>query len=393
MAVRARARAAGAPTARAGKARRVDLLVSTIKGAFVLRGDATRRAWKVEGPHFLGCETNHLVLDPRDRKTMLLAAVTGHLGPTVFRSTDGGRKWKEAERPPAFPKVEGGDGPAVKRTFFLAPGHASQPGVWWAGTVPHALFRSADGGATWDPVDSFTKFLDSLRAQRADRLAESPGGAITHSIRIDPRNARHMYVSLSIGGCFETTDGGVRWRPLNQGVEANFWPEPNLDFGQDPHCMVMSPADPDRLYQQNHCGIYRLDRPGEKWERIGRKLPKAIGDIGFAVVAHPRDADTLWVFPMDGTEVWPRTSPGGKPAVFRSKNGGRSWTRLAKGFPVEQGWFTVFRQAMASDARDPAGLYLGTTNGEIWASRDEGESWKRVVAHLPRILALEVVER
>ena len=168
---------------------------------------------------------------------------------------------------------------------------------------------------------------------------------------------------------------------------------PDPVFGQDPHCMVMSPADPDRLYQQNHCGIYRLDRPGEKWERIGLKLPKAIGDIGFAVVAHPRDADTLWVFPMDGTEVWPRTSPGGKPAVFRSKNGGRSWARLANGFPTEQGWFTVFRQAMACDTRDPAGLYLGTTNGEIWASRDEGESWRRAVAHLPRILALEVVER
>ncbi|MDH3498337.1 MAG: glycosyl hydrolase, partial [Gemmatimonadota bacterium] len=136
-----------------------------------------------------------------------------------------------------------------------------------------------------------------------------------------------------------------------------------------------------------------LDRPGERWERIGENLPTRVGDIGFPVVAHPRDADTVWVFPMDGTAVWPRTSPGGNPAVFRSRNGGRTWTRQAKGFPASQGWFTVFRQAMKSDTRDPVGLYLGTTAGEIWASRDEGASWKRVAAHLPRILALEVVER
>lgn len=360
----------------------------------MLRGDRSRRAWEVQGPHFLGCEANHLILDPRDGRTLLLAAVTGHLGPTIFRSTDGGRRWKEANRPPAFAKApEGQDGPAVKRTFFLAPGHASQPGVWWAGTVPHALFRSADGGASWDPVDGFNDFVASLKAEAADRLGETPGGAITHSIRIDPRDADHLYVSLSTGGCFETRDGAKSWRPLNQGVSADFLPDKFPVFGQDPHCMVMSAADPDRLYQQNHCGVYRLDRPGEQWERIGLKLPRKVGDIGFGVVAHPRDADTVWVFPMDGTEVWPRTSPGGRPAVFRSRNGGRTWTRHAKGFPVEQGWFTVFRQALAGDTRDPAGLYLGTTAGEIWASRDEGESWRPVVAHLPRILAIEVVER
>ena len=376
------------------RARRVDLLVATQKGAFVLRGDAARRAWKPQGPHFLGCETNHVVLDPRDGKTLLAAAVTGHLGPTVFRSTDGGKTWAEARQPPAFPKApEGKGGPAVKRTFFLAPGHASQPGVWWAGTVPHALFRSDDGGASWEPVSGFNQFVASLHAKKAGYLNETPGGAITHSILVDPRDAKHMYVSLSTGGFFETRDTGRSWRPINAGVLADFFPEKYPEFGQDPHCAVMSPANPDRLYQQNHCGVYRLDRPGEQWERIGTRLPPRVGDIGFPVVAHPRDADTVWVFPMDGTAVWPRTSPGGKPAVFRSRNGGRSWTRHARGFPPVQGWFTVFRQAMKSDTRDPVGLYLGTTAGEIWASRDEGASWKRVTTHLPRILAIEVVER
>jgi hypothetical protein len=348
----------------------------------------------VKGPHFLGCETNHFVLDPRDGKTFLVAAVTGHLGPTVFRSTDRGKTWAEASQPPAFPKApEGQEAPAVKRTFFLAPGHASQPGVWWAGTIPHALFRSGDGGATWEPVHGFDRFIASLRARRPESLGETPGGAITHSILIDPRDAEHVYVSLSTGGCFETRDGGVSWRPMNAGVLADFFPDKYPDWGQDPHCAVMSPADPDRLYQQNHCGVYRLDRPGEQWERIGARLPPRTGDIGFPVVAHPRDADTLWVFPMDGTSVWPRTSPGGRPAVFRSRNGGKTWTRHVKGFPASQGWFTVFRQAMKCDTRDPVGLYLGTTSGEVWVSRDEGESWKCVAAHLPRILAVEVAER
>lgn len=372
----------------------VDLLVATQKGAFILKGDARRRLWRIEGPHLLGSETNHLVMDPRDGRTMLLAAVTGHLGPTIFRSTDGGRKWTEASRPPAFPRLPSGhDAPAVKRTFFLAPGHAHQPGVWWAGTVPHALFRSEDGGASWELVEGFTRFLSELKSRRPEYLNETPGGAITHSVLIDPRDPNHMYASLSSGGTFESRDGGISWRPLNQGVLADFFPEKYPEFGQDPHCVVMSPADPDRLYQQNHCGLYRLDRPGERWERIGSRLPARVGDIGFPVVAHPRLTDTVWVFPMDGTQVWPRTSPGGRPAVFRSRNGGRNWTRLARGFPASQGWFTVFRQALKCDSREPVGLYLGTTAGEIWASRDEGDSWRAIARHLPRILAIEVVER
>ncbi len=179
---------------------------------------------------------------------------------------------------------------------------------------------------------------------------------------------------------------------MNDGSTADFMPEPRAEFGQDPHCAVMNPSNPDRLYQQNHCGVYRLDRPATTWQRIGRNLPAAAGDIGFPVVTHPRNPDVVWVFPMDGTDVWPRTSPGGKPAVFCSRNGGASWVRQARGFPASNGWFTVFRQAMKSDTKDPVGLYLGTTAGEVWASRDEGSSWSPVARHLPRILALEVAE-
>ena len=371
----------------------VSLYVATIKGAFVLQADASRRTWKLDGPHFLGSEANHLVRDPRDPRTLLLAARTGHLGPTVFRSHDAGRTWQEAARPPAFPKApEGSVGPVVQRTFFLAPGHASQPGVWWAGTVPHALFRSEDRGASWELQEGFSRFLAGLKERKPDNIGETPGGAITHSILVDPRDANHLYISLSSGGFFETTDAGRSWRPMNDGSSADFLPDKFPEYGQDPHCVVLSPASPDRIYQQNHCGVYRLDRPGTRWERIGRNLPADVGDIGFPVVAHPRKQDVLWVFPMDGTDVWPRTSPGGKPAVFCSRNGGATWTRQARGFPESNGWFTVFRQAMKADTQDPAGLYLGTTAGEIWASRDEGSSWAQIAGHLPRILAVEVGE-
>jgi len=375
-------------------ASRPDLLIATRKGAFVLRGEAGRRRWTIEGPHFLGHEVNHLKSDARDPMRWLLAVKTGHLGPTVYRSEDGGNYWREASRPPTFPKApEGQVGPAVERVFCLTPGHASQPGVWWAGTVPHALCRSEDGGAHWELVAGFTAYLAELRAKGPARFFPTPGGAITHSILVDPRDASHLYVSLSTGGCFETSDDGRSWRPLNEGVAADFLPDPEPEFGQDPHCMVLSPAVPDRLYQQNHCGVYRLDRPAVRWERIGTNLPADTGDIGFPIVAHPRDPNTLWLFPMDGTSVWPRTAPGGRPAVFRSLVGGRSWSRGAKGFPEAHGWVTVLRQGMACDTCEPVGIYLGTTAGEIWASRDEGETWRPIISHLPPVLAIEVLER
>jgi photosystem II stability/assembly factor-like uncharacterized protein len=160
----------------------------------------------------------------------------------------------------------------------------------------------------------------------------------------------------------------------------------------DPHCVRLCPSNPDRLYQQNHCGIYRLDRPGTKWKRIGRSMPKAVGDVGFPLVIHPRDDKTLWVLPMDGTEVWPRVSPDGKPAVYSTHDGGETWNRHDTGLPVSQAWWTVKRQAMAADKQDTVGLYFGTTSGEIWLSRDEGQRWECMARHLPEIYAVEAAE-
>ncbi len=367
--------------------RRTLLMVGTRKGAFLYHADASRKEWRLEGPHYLGCIVHHLVLDPRDGRTMLMATRTGHLGPTVLRSTNRGRSWVEIKEPPAFAKVpEGETGRAVDHVFWLSPGLPSQPGVWWAGTSPQGLFRSEDGGITWTEVVGFNHDVVALLASRPDA---TPDGPIVHSILVDPRDPRHLYVGLSGGGTFESVDEGISWRPLNRGVLADFLPEKYPEWGQDPHIMALHPLNPDRLYQQNHCGIYRLDRPGEIWTRIGSSMPKEVGDIGFPIVLHPRDPDTLWVIPMDGTAVWPRTSPDGKPAVYRSKNGGMSWERQAAGLPPRDAWLTVKRQAFAADAGEPLGLYFGTTGGEIWMSTDEGRRWRVLARHLPEIYTVQ----
>ena len=376
---RARTRPVAAP------ARTITLLVATRKGLWQLASDASRRSWKLSGPQFLGHIVHHALADPRDGKTMLAAARTGHLGPTVFRSTDRGRTWTEAKQPPAF-KPDAGR--TVDHTFWLTPGHASQPGVWYAGTSPQGLFRSEDGGATWTGVDGFNEHPQRKAWCGGDKDGTPDGGKL-HSVLIDPRDPAHMIIGMSGGGVFESTSAGKDWRPLNRGVRADFLPDPNPEYGHDPHCVRFAGGNPDRLYQQNHCGIYRLDRPGDVWTDIGVGMPKSVGAVGFPIVVHPREPDTAWVFPMDGTDVWPRVSPGGKPAAYRTLDGGRSWRRQDEGLPATQAWWTVKRQAMTVDAREPCGVYFGTTSGEVWGSRDEGRTWRCLARNLPHIYAVE----
>ena len=373
-------------------ARRALILVATRKGAWLFHGDRARASWRVDGPHFHGHIISHLALDPRDGRTLLAAAKTGHLGPTIFRSVDRGRSWKEATRPPAFAKAKNGEaGRAVDHTFWLTPGHATEPGVWYAGTSPQGLFRSEDGGATWAPFSAINEDAQ-YRAWMGTAQDGTPDGPKLHSILVDPRDARHLYFAMSSGGVHESVDGGRSFAPLAKGLAVvEGFDASDLAF-HDPHCVRLCPSDPDRLYQQNHCGIYRLDRPSDQWVRIGASMPKRVGDIGFPMVVHPRDADTAWVFPMDGTSVWPRTSPDGRPAVYATRNGGRAWRRLDAGMPRRQAWWTVKRQAMSADTRDPVGLYFGTTSGELWMSRDEGARWRCIARHLPEIYAVEAAD-
>lgn len=369
------------------------LLVATRKGAWIAQGDGERRVWRIDGPHFLGHIIHHLVLDPRDRTTLLAAASTGHLGPTIFRSTDFGQSWREAAKPPAFgPASNGLEARAVDHTFWLTPGPAEQPGVWYAGTSPQGLFRSEDGGVSWSP---FSCINDDPQYRRWFGTVQdgTPDGPKLHSIIVDPRDAQHLYFAMSGGGVHESRDGGRSFAPLIDGLEVVAGFDVNDASFHDPHCLRLCPSNPDRLYQQNHCGIYRLDRPETRWRRIGRSMPAEIGDIGFPLVLHPRDDNTLWVFPMDGSDVWPRTSPGGKPAVYASSDGGETWQRHGVGLPASQAWWTVKRQGMTCDREQSVGLYFGTTSGEIWYSRDEGRQWECMASHLPEIYAVETAYR
>jgi hypothetical protein len=368
----------------------LQLYVATRKGIWIAGAGADRRTWSLRGPTFLGTQCHHVVLDPRDRRTLLAASRQWHLGPTVFRSNDGGETWKEAATPPQFPKGEP-RGRAVDHVFWLTPGHASEPEVWYAGTSPKGLFRSEDGGVTWAPVSGFNDHPEQPKWVGSDK-DETPDGGKLHSILVDPRDPAHLYLSMSGGGTFESTDRGADWKPLNLGIAMDFSP-PKTDgteyeFGHDPHCMVLHPARPDRLWQQNHCGIYRMDRPESRWTRVGNAMPKEVGDIGFPIVPHPRDPDTAWVFPMDGGGNWPRTPPDGKPCVYVTRDAGASWQRQDTGFPKTQAWWTVKRQAMCADDRTPVGIYFGTTNGEIWGSDDEGATFRRLIGDLPHIYSV-----
>jgi photosystem II stability/assembly factor-like uncharacterized protein len=370
----------------------VTLLIATRKGAWFLKGDPERRSWAIDGPIFLGHIVHHLVRDPRDQSTLLMAARTGHLGPTVFRSTDDGKTWKEASKPPAFAKApEGQKGRVVDHVFWLTPGHPSEPNVWYAGTSPQGLFRSEDGGDTWQSVAGFNDHPRRPQWTGGEQDG-TPDGPKLHSILIDPRDPNHMYLGMSGGGVFESADRGQDWKPLNAGCRVDFLPDPYPEYGHDPHRVLLHPLEPDILYQQNHCGIYRMDRREGVWVRIGENMPPEVGDIGFPLALHPRDPHTVWVFPMDGTAVWPRVSPGGKPAAYVTRDAGRTWQRLDRGLPFSQAWFTVKRQAMTADAHEPVGLYFGTTSGEIWASANEGAEWVCIARHLPEIYAVEAAE-
>ncbi len=381
------ARAARAPTP-------IVLLVATRKGAWLLHGDARRKAWRMDGPHFLGHVVSQLALDPRDGRTLLAAVKTGHLGPTIFRSTNFGRTWKEAAKPPAFANANTElPARAVDHTFWLTPGHASQPGSWYAGTSPQGLFRSDDGGDTWAPIASVNDSA-TFRPWMGTQQDGTPDGPKLHSVIVDPRDPAHLMFGMSGGGVHESFDAGKTWHTRIAGLEVVDGFDPTDPSCQDPHCIRLCPTNPDRLYQQNHVGIYRMDRGSDpaqdRWVRIGRKMPRRVGDAGFPMVVHPHDADRCWVFPMDAQTVWPRTALQGKPAAYGTRNGGRTWQRLDEGLPTEQAWWTIKRQAMTCDTQPVPALYLGNTGGELWVGHDEGARWKLLARHLPEIYAVDV---
>ncbi|MFQ5777288.1 MAG: exo-alpha-sialidase [Terriglobia bacterium] len=354
--------------------REVHLLVGTRKGGFLFRSDRRRRTWRIEGPIFAGWEVNHLTRDPRTGR--LWAAInTTWWGNDLQVSDNYGKKWRKASNGLGFAPDRG---LKLNRVWQLVPDRASRPETLWCGVDPGALFRTDDSGRNWYEVNGLN------RHPTREKWAPGGGGMMVHAVIPDPARPKRIYVGISVAGCFRSDDDGESWRPLNKGVLADFLPDHFPEVGQCVHRMVMSPADPDRLFQQNHCGVYRSRDAAETWEDVSRGLPSR---FGFPMAAHPREPETLYVVPEYSPER--RYVCEGRLGVFRSRNGGRTWQRLTRGLPQKNVYTAVLRHAATTDACDEAGVYVGTTGGEIFYSRNQGDSWELLHAHLPPVLSLE----
>ncbi|MBI4305594.1 MAG: exo-alpha-sialidase [Chloroflexi bacterium] len=349
------------------------VLIGTRKGAFVMETGPARTAWKVRGPYLEGHNVMHMALDPRTR-TLFAAVGDPWFGSRVHRSNDLGQTWDEPKTGPAFPPETG---LKLEKVWNVTPGQASEPGVIYAGVEPAALFKSADNGVSWEFVKSLNDHPTRPNWQ------PGAGGLCLHTIVLDPVDSKRMYVAISAAGVFRTTDGSKTWQTANRGTRANFMPDqPPVypEFGQCVHKVVLNPSEPRRLYQQNHCGVYRSDNGADQWVEITEGLPT---EWGFGIAVHPHSADTIWVCP--GTSGYKHWVPEGSMAVYRSRNRGKSWDKLTKGLPQKSAFVNVLREGMAVDALQPAGIYVGTNTGQLFHSADEGDSWRQAATLFPHI--------
>ncbi|WP_405149924.1 exo-alpha-sialidase [Sphaerisporangium sp. NBC_01403] len=352
------------------------LAVGTAKGLFLARSDDDRRSWDISGPHFPMTGVYGLCVDKRRATPRLLAGVTSsHFGPSVAFSDDLGASWQEpARRPIAFPEDTD---TALERVWQLTPDPAGHPDRVYAGTQPSALFVSDDGGVTFELVRAL---WDHPHRPRWDA---GFGGQAVHTVLPHPLDPEALLVAMSAGGVYRSADGGASWTAGNSGIQATFLPERFPEFGQCVHKVSRDAVDPDRLYAQNHHGVYRSDDDGAHWESIADGLPS---DFGFSIVAHPRRADVIYNFPLVADSM--RFPPELRCRVYRSQDAGKTWEALSEGLPTGPFYPVVLRDAMCTDDADLAGVYFGTRSGEVYASRDEGDSWALVAAHLPDVLCV-----
>ncbi len=383
---------------------RVRVLVGTRKGAFVLTADGKRDKWEVSGPFFAGWEIYHLKGSPVDPDRIYASQSSGWFGQVLQASTDGGKTWFQpgGGTIPKFPEkisnrfvydtsdesgkpltthqwYDGTQHPwEFKRVWHLEPSYTDAKTVY-AGVEDAALFRSTDGGESWQE-------LSGLRGHgTGSSWQPGAGGMCLHTVILNPANPERIYIAISAAGAFRTDDGGKSWKPINKGLRSEFMPKPEAEVGHCVHHIAMHPAEPDVLFMQKHWDVMRSNDAGDHWTEVSGNLPT---DFGFVIDVHAHEPETIYVVPIKSdSEHFPLD---GALRVYRSKSGGDEWEPLTKGLPQKDCYVNVLRDAMAVDRMDDCGIYFGTTGGQVYVSPDGGDSWQAIVNNLPAVLSVEV---
>ena len=387
----------------------VRVSVGTRKGAFVLTSDGKREKWDVSGPHFAGWEMYHLKGSPADPNRLYASQTSGWFGQIIQRSDDGGKTWFQPGIPPGetttpegTPKGESNkftydtsaetgkpltthqwyDGTQhpweFKRVWHLEPS-LSDPDTVYAGVEDAALFRTTNGGRTWEE-------LSGLRGHgTGPKWQPGAGGMCLHTILLDPTVKGRMFIAISAAGAFRSDDAGKTWKPINRGLKSQYIPSPEAEVGHCVHRIAQHKSRPDTLFMQKHWDVMRTDNAGESWQEVSGNLPT---DFGFVIDVHAHEPETIYVVPIKSdSEHYPLD---GKLRVYRSKTGGNEWEELTRGLPQSNCFVNVLRDAMAVDSLDKCGIYFGTTGGQVYASADAGDSWAPIVRDLPAVLSVEV---
>jgi photosystem II stability/assembly factor-like uncharacterized protein len=364
----------------------VRVLVGTRKGAFVLTADGKRQKWQVSGPHFAGWEIYHLKGSPADPDRLYASQSSGWFGQVIQRSNDGGKSWEAVGNEFAYDGVPGThqwyDGTqhpwAFARVWHLEPS-LTDPDTIYAGVEDAALFRSADGGRTWQELSGLRRHPSGCSWQ------PGAGGMCLHTILLDPSDPARIFIAISAAGAFRSDDAGKTWRPVNRGLKSQGIPDAEAEVGHCVHRIAMHRSRPGVLFMQKHWDVMRSDDGGESWREVSGNLPT---DFGFPIDVHAHEPETIYVVPIKSdSEHYP---PEGKLRVYRSRTGGNEWEALTKGLPQSDCYVNVLRDAMAVDSLDSCGVYFGTTGGQVYASSDAGNSWTPIVRDLPAVLSVEV---
>ncbi len=365
---------------------KVILSVGTKRGLFLLESSKRRDRWTTRGPYLKGWTVQHAMIDIRGAPRIHVAASSYTFGSNTLSGDIAGRNFKAAEKPPKAPDLNpkakkfsekyGLD--MAKQLWVIAAGPDGEKKVLYAGTAPAGLFRSEDLGRSWAPVNGLNR-----HPTRKD-WSPGAGGQCLHSIAVDPYDPLRMYVAISAAGAFRSDDGGKRWKPINTAVAGYVGAPKDTTVGTCVHKLLPHPAAPGVVYQQNHVGVYRSKDHGDTWHRIDAGLPH---DFGFGLALNVHDPDACYVIPLEPQEYLFRAT-GGALCVYRSGKDGRGWKRLSKGLPGKNAYVSVLRQAMCSDLYDPCGVYFGTAGGHVFASNDEGESWRPAAEYLPPIYSV-----